>query len=154
MNNYIKAGTFQFKENWTIKTVDKETGKILSSEEVHNAIVNDGLERVARLIMGDSSTYFRAIAIGVGTTAVTNSDTALETENSRAAATLSYVASYKAQFTYEFTFGGSYAITEAGIFDSVTPSGSTMLSRLVFAAKNVSTTVNLIATATITVSRV
>lgn len=150
----LRAGTFKFLENWTFKTVDKETGKILSSEDVSNAIVNAGLERVARLIMGDSSTYFRAIAIGVGTTAVSNTDTALESENTRAAATLTYVTDYKAKFAYTFTFSAPYAITEAGIFDSVTPSGSGMLSRLVFPAKNVSATVSLIAEATITVSRV
>ena len=150
----VNAGTFQFKENWTIKTVERATGKILSSEEYCNSIVNNGLERVARMIMGDSSTYFRALAVGEGTTAVTNSDTALESEVKRESATLSYVASYKAKFEKTISFTGPYAITEAGIFDSATVSGSVMLARTVFSAKNVDVGIDLVIAATITVARV
>jgi hypothetical protein len=155
MKNHIKAGTFQFKENWKIDRVDNNTGEILDSEEFCNLIVNNGLERVARLINGDSSTYFRALAIGTGSTAATNSDSALETEFTRAAATLSYEASYKSKFTHTFTFGTgiSETITEAGIFDSATMSGSTMLARLVFTGKEVSPLISLIITATVTVAR-
>ena len=150
----MNAGTFQFKENWKISRVNKLTGEVIDSEEFCNTIVNDGLERVARLIMGDSSTYFRAIAVGEGTTAVTNSDTALESEVKREAATLSYVASYKAKFEKTMTFDAEYAITEAGIFDSTSISGSTMLAHTVFTAKNVSTVIDLIIAGTITVARV
>jgi hypothetical protein len=150
----LRAGTFRLLENWKIDRVNKETGEIIDSQEFCNAIVNDGLERIARLLNGNSSTYFRALAVGTGFTAVENDDTALEVEVSRATATLSYEASYKTKFVYTFTFGGDYAITEAGIFDSATVSGSTMLARTVFAAKNVSTVIDLIVTATITCSRV
>lgn len=147
-----RAGTFKLLENWKLETVDKNTGKILSSEEFCNTIVNTGKERVAKLINGVSSTYFRAIAIGTGTTGATSSDTALETENQRALATLSYEASYKAKFVYTFSFGSNYAITEAGLFDSDTESGSVMLNRTTFTAKNVSASIQLIATVTITVA--
>lgn len=152
----MKAGTFRLLENWKIQTVEKSTGKILQEEEKCNLIVNDGLERVAKLLNGVSSTYFRAIAIGTGTTSATNSDTALETEYTRALATLSYEADYKAKFTKTFAFasGVSEDITEAGIFDSETASGSTMLARTTFTAKSVSADVDLIATAVITISRV
>ena len=153
MENYTKAGTFQFIENWKFETVEKATGKILSTEEYCNLIVNAGLTRVALLLNGNSSTYFRALAVGTGVTGAANGDTALGTEVTRSAATLTN-GTYTAVFTHTFTFGGDYAITEAGIFDSATVSGSTMLARTVFAAKNVSTTVSLIVTATITVSRV
>jgi hypothetical protein len=148
-----KAGTYRFIENWKIQTIEKETGKVLSSEEYCNLIVNDGLTRAALLLNGNSSTYFRALAVGTGSSGPTNSDTALGTEVTRAAATLTN-GTYTAVFDHTFTFGGSYAITEAGIFDSTTPSGSVMLARTVFAAKNVSTIIDLIVTATITVSRV
>jgi len=153
MNDYIKAGTFQFKENWKIETVEKATGKILSSEEYCNLIVNAGLTRAALLLNGNSSTYFRALAVGTGSSGPTNSDSALGTEVTRSAATLTN-GTYTAVFTHTFSFGGNYAITEAGIFDSATVSGSTMLARTVFTAKNVSTVIQLIVTATITVSRV
>lgn len=152
----INAGTFKFIENWKITTVDRATGEVLQNEEICNTIVNDGLERVAKLINNINSTYFRAIAIGTGTTAVTNSDTALETEFTRALASLSYEASYKAKFEKTFSFGSGVSedITEAGIFDSVTESGSIMLARTTFSAKSISDSIDLIVTATITVSRV
>ena len=152
----INAGTFQLIENWEIKTVDRHTGKILQREEKCNTIVNNGLERVAKLLNGVNSTYFRAIGIGTGTTSATISDTTLETEYTRSLATLAYEASYKATFTktFEFASGVSEDITEAGLFDSDTVSGSTMLARTTFSAKSVSGDIDLIVTATITVSRV
>jgi len=152
----INAGTFQFKENWKIQTIEKSTGKILQTEEKCNLIVNDGLERVAKLINGVNSTYFRAIAIGTGTTGVQNTDTELEIEYTRELATLSYEAGYKAKFTKTFTFGSGVDedITEAGLVDSVTISGSSMLARVTFSAKNVTADIDLIVTAEITVSRV
>ena len=147
-----RAGTLTLLENWKLETVNKETGEILSCEEFCNSIVNTGKERVAKLINGVSSTYFRAIAVGTGTNAVTSGDTALQTENQRALATLSYEASYKAKFVYTFSFGSAYAITEAGLFDSATVSGSVMLNRTTFTAKNVSALIQLVATVTITVA--
>jgi len=151
-----KAGTFILIENWKIDKVDAYNGNIIESEEICNTIVNDGLERVARLLVGDSSTYFRALAIGTGATAPTNSDTQLQSEQFRSLATLSYQASYQAKFVHTFTFASGYSntITEAGIFDSATVSGSKMLARTTFAGKAVTADVSLIVTATITVSRV
>jgi len=151
--NQIKAGTFKILENWKIETVDKETGKVLQSEEKCNTIVNAGLTRMALILNGNSSTYFRALGVGTGTTGAANGDTTLETEQQRDTAVLTN-GTYTAIFTKTFSFDGDYAITEAGIFDSATVSGSTMLARTTFSAKNVSTVVDLIVTATITVSRV
>jgi hypothetical protein len=149
----LKAGTFQFIENWKIERKNKETGEILDSQEFCNLIVNNGLTRAALLLNGNSSTYFRALGVGEGTTGPANGDTTLETENQRAVATLTN-GTYTAIFTYTFSFGSNYAITEAGIFDSATVSGSTMLARTTFSAKNVSAVIQLIVTATITVARV
>jgi len=143
---------FKLKGIWELSRVNKETGEILDTEVIKNIIVNTGKERVAKLINGDSSTYFRAIGVGTGVTGEAVGNIALVTEVTRATATLSYEASYKAKFVYTFTFGGDYAITEAGIFDSATVSGSTMLNRTTFTAKNVSTVIDLIVTVTITVS--
>jgi hypothetical protein len=148
------SGMFRVIENWKIDRVDHYTHEVLDSEEFCNTVVNDGLERVAKLINGVSSTYFRALAIGTNASGPTNSDSTLGAEVTRATAPLSYEASYKAKFTYTFTFGSSYSITEAGIFDSATVSGSTMLARTVFSAKAVDADIDLIVTATITVSRV
>jgi len=148
-----RAGTFKIIENWKIDRVNKETGEVLDSQEFCNLLVNAGLTRVALLLNGNSSTYFRALAVGTGVTGAANGNTALEAEVTRATATLTN-GTYTSVFAHTFTFGGSYAITEAGIFDSATVSGSSMLARTIFTAKNVSTVINLIVTATITVSRV
>ena len=152
----VNAGTFKFIVNWEIKRINRFTGEVIDIEKKCITIVNNGLERVAKLINGESSTYYRALAIGTGTTGTTNSDTSLETEYTRALATLSYEADYKAKFTKTFTFGSGVSedITEAGIFDSDTASGSVMLARTTFSAKSVSSTIDLIVTATITVARV
>lgn len=152
----MNAGTFKFIENWTLETIEQSTGKIIDKREICNTIVNDGLERVARLINGNNSTYFRSLAIGTGVTAVTDSDVALETEYTRELATLEYEASYKAKFSKTFQFGSGVSedITEAGIFDSITETGSIMLARTVFSALSVSGDIDLLVTATITVARV
>lgn len=151
----MRAGTFKILENWEIKIVDKATGKILGKDSFCNTIVNDGLERMAKLLNGQDTTYFRAIGIGTGTTGATNSDTSLETEYTRALASLSYESDYKAKFEKTFSFGSGVSedITEAGIFDSATVSGSKMLARTTFSAKAVSSTIDIIVTATITIAR-
>ena len=132
----------------------RKDGTVIDREEVKNLVVNTGKERVAKLINGDSSTYFRAIGIGEGTTAPSASDTTLESEATRALATASYESGYKAVFEKTFTFGSgvSYAITEAGMFDSATVSGSVMLDRFTFTAKNVDADTDLYVKITITVS--
>jgi hypothetical protein len=149
----VKAGTFRIIENWKLDRINKETGEIIDSQEFCNLITNAGLTRVALLLNGNNTTYFRALAVGTGTTGAANGDIELELEQQRAAATLTN-GTYTAVFTHTFSFDGNYAITEAGIFDSAIVSGSSMLARTTFAAKNVSTVVQLIVTATITVSRV
>ena len=151
----MRAGTFKIIENWELIRIDKFTGEVIDKESFCNTIVNNGLERISKLINGESSTYFRALAIGTGTTAVTNSDTSLETEYARETATLSYEADYKAKFSKTFSFGSGVSenITEAGVFDNATASGSTMLARTVFSAKAISSSVDLMVSATITVAR-
>jgi len=132
----------------------RRKGVVIERQELKNLIVNTGKERVAKLINGvDSPTSFGYIAIGEGTTSPTANDTALESEVTRASATKSY-NSYKAVYEYTFSFssGESYAITEAGIFDDAIASGSTMLNRLTFSAKNVDSDTDLYIKISITVS--
>lgn len=141
--------------DWTIKTVNRETGEVIS-EEKQNTIVNVGLERIAKLLFDvDTPAYFRAIGIGTDNTAVTNSDTVLGAEFDRELGVATYVASYIGKLTKTFTFGSgvSQTITEAGIFDSDTVSGSTMLARVVFAGKSISSLIDLIVEAEITFAR-
>lgn len=144
----------KLKGRATIERRDSKTGKIIDQEIVDNLIVNDGLERTARLLGGLSTNYFDYIAIGEGTTAATINDTSLETEVTRALASITYVADNKVQFEKTFTFGSgeTYDITEAGISDSATESGSILLDRFVFTAKSVSVGIDLLVRITITVS--
>lgn len=138
---------------WNITRVDANTGKILDTETVYNIIVNNGKERVAKLLNGIASTYFRAIGIGTGVTGALVGDSTLETEFTRSTATLTYETGYKAKFAKTFSFGTgvSETITEAGVFDSATVSGSTMFNRVTFTGKAVTIDVSLIITCTITV---
>jgi len=150
----MKKSGFKLKGTMVIQELDSASGKILTEEIVDNLIVNTGLERVARLLGGNSTDVFTHIAIGTGTTAATTSDTALETEYTRESATITYVASYKSQFEKTFTVGSgvSESITECGLVDDATVSGSVLLDRFVFTAKTLSAATSLLIRITITVS--
>jgi len=135
-----------------IKRIDRKTGRVLDSETVENTVVNTGKERVAKLLNGESTDVFKYIAIGTDATAVQVTDTALIAENTRALGTTGYVADYKATVTKTFEFLSAYSIVEAGLFDSLTVSGSVMFDRFTFTAKEVDTDTDLEVTITITVS--
>ena len=150
----MKAGKFKIKENvkFTLKDLD---GNIIEESEHCNTIVNDGLSLVRNWLAGD--TVDEPVALGVGTnnTAVTNSDTSLGTEYTRASASVSKDGDYVVEYTHDFTFGSgvSETIYEAGLFDSAVPSGSTMIARTTDSGKAVDSTKTLTVTWTITVSR-
>ena len=132
----------------------RNDGSVIDQEIIDNEVVVDGLERVAKLIGGLASDVFTHIAIGTGTTAATVNDSALETEYTREAATIAYEASYKCKFEKTFTVpsGTSENITEAGLTDSGTVSGSILLDRLVFSPKVLDGDTPLYIKITITVS--
>ena len=125
-------------------------GKKIDSWECDNLIVTAGDVLVAKLINGVSATYMNTIAIGTDTgTPPAIGQTALIAENQRALATLTYLATAKAVFEYTFSFGGSYTIAEAGVFNNST-SGGDMLDRFQFTGKAVDGTTNLYVKITIT----
>jgi len=133
----------------------KKDGTKIDSWEVDNLIVTAGKVQVSKLINGVDATYFDSIAIGEGETAdvAVVGDTALKSEVVRSVATLTYEATAKAVFEYTFEFASaeSYAITEAGIFNSQSAGGD-MLDRFVFAEKNVDIDTSLYCKITITAS--
>ncbi len=149
-----KSGIFAI---WKIQRVEKATGKILDTQIIKNLIVNAGLSLV-RNLAGDLSSpdFIKAIAVGTGSTAATNTDTVLETEYIRSAATVSAPSAYVLRLTKTFDFGSGVSenITEAGCFDSATESGSTMFNRTVFSAEAISEAIDLIVTVDITFARV
>ncbi len=135
----------------------RKDGSVIDREEVHNDIVTTGKSRVRDLIgegLGTGLTGFSHIAIGTGTDAVLVGDTTLQTEEERESATISAESTDKVIFEKTFVFGtgDSYAITEAGVFDSATITGSTMLDRFKFNAKNVDIDIDLLVRITITVA--
>lgn len=132
------------------------SGQLIEERTVKNLIVDSGAAGIAGLIIQTGSTSpFSYIAIGTSTMAAATTDTALYSElttggAARALATLSRittdVTNDTAQLvkTFTFTTTGTYAITEAGVFNLAATSGSaTMLCRQTFTAINVVATETL-----------
>jgi hypothetical protein len=97
-------------------------------------ITTVGLEYLARYANQSTVGSFKYLAIGSGTTAESDTHTALAIEHTgsglaRAAATCSYESSYKSVWTYTFTnnTGSSVAVNEGAVFDAA--SGGHMLMR-------------------------
>jgi len=120
-------------------------------------ITNAGLEYEAKLLVGVSVKPFIYIALGSGTTAEANDQTALTTEIStnggaRAEGTASYEADYKGKVAKTFTASGDLTVNECGLFDDA--SSGNMYARAKFAAtKNLATGDTLQITFTITKGR-
>ena len=120
-------------------------GSFQDSMVISNLVTNAGMAGVAGRINGSGSpAAFTYIAIGTGVVAADPTDTTLGTESSgngadRAAATVSLVttdvANDTARLVKTFTFTGSFALTESGIFNAA--SSGTLLARQVFSAINV-----------------
>lgn len=118
-----------YKEDGTVEVYQRD-----------NIIVNVGFDFIADAI-GESTSrpsVMKAIALGTGVTAATASQTTLVTELERGAATYTHTGGTKV-FTFSTTFAqgiGTGAITEAGVFNSITPSSGVMLDRVVFGVIN------------------
>lgn len=120
-------------------------GNIKHRQIDKNLVVTAGKAHVAGLLLVDvGGTAFDYIAIGTGTTAAAAGDTALGTEittngGQRAAGTgtrvTTTVTNDTAQLVLTYSFTGSFAVTESGIFNA--SSAGTMLCRQVFSAINV-----------------
>jgi len=105
-----------------------------------DVITNVGKAQVAGLINGVVTTPFTYIAIGTGTTSESASDTALEAEIARKAATCSRettnvsndTARLEATFSSADGLSGTANVSESGVFDADT--GGNMLCRQTFSA--------------------
>lgn len=114
---------------------DKD-GNVKDSREIHNLVVNAGLEFICSRMAGTSADVMSHMALGSDTTAAAAGQTDLlsilgarEALDSTTASsnTITYVSSFEAG-------EGTGAVTEAGIFNAVT--SGTMLCRTVFAVVN------------------
>lgn len=120
-------------------------GKLIDERKVKNTITNAGLGETTNL-MGNVATpaYFTYLAVGIGTTAATAANTALESEIVdsglvRAGATVTQetttVANDTLQLMKSWTVTAAKAVTECGILNAA--SVGDLLGRQVFAAINV-----------------
>jgi len=127
-------------------------GKVIATIASPNYLVDAGLSELASLIStSGTGAKFSAIAVGTNSAATAATQTSLSGESHRVAFA-DAIASNTATFTATFSFTGSYAIYEAGIFNHTTTGGD-MLSRRTFGAVNVVSGDNLIITWSITANR-
>lgn len=165
-----KAAKPLFQENSLWKMIKKYfnldiqipyiTGRFTTSPIVSNLVVTRGKQIVSNQIGGVTSAPVTAIALGTGTVSPAAGNTALGAEittngGSRGAATVSQqtttVTGDTCQWIKTFTFTGSLAITEEGLFDN-NSTGGNMLARQTFSAINVANTDTLQITHKIVVS--
>lgn len=136
----VEKGTVKLKGKITIRKLDK-LGNVLEEDHVDNLVVNAGKAAIAGLIIG-TGTAFGYIAIGTGTIAESATDTAMQAQIARKAATTSQVtttvtndtARFEATFSSADGLTGQSAVTEYGIFND--PTAGTMLSHAIKAEKN------------------
>ena len=117
-----------------------------------NLVVKAGIDFIFNLVFGAGTGHMNYIAVGTGTTAVADTQTALVTELSRAVGTYAHTAG-TAVATLSTTFNAGTAtgaITEAGIFSA--SSAGTMFDRVVFPVINKGANDTYIATFEITYS--
>ena len=144
----------KLKGKWWISLYGPE----LKEQRVgHNVITNDGLSFVASFLgsaAAAASTFtMKYVAIGTGATAEDATDTALGSEVARVEATVSNVTGAIFRLTASFGSGiGTGAITEYGVFSTITSSGGTILSRDVEAVVNKGANDTLTAITEITLS--
>ncbi len=113
------------KKDGTVQTIRQD-----------NLILDGGLDAICNCISGSQPDAFSYIALGKGTTTPTGSQTQLDSELGRKAATFAHTDG-TGVFTVEATFNEGEAtgpITEAGVCNAA--SGGTFLDRVVFDVLN------------------
>lgn len=128
-----------------------ENGQIKHEQEVKNLVVTVGKNLIASRLKDTTDAAMTHMAIGSGTTAAANGDTALGTELGRVSLTSTTVTNNNVAYVATFPAGtGTGAVTEAGLFNGV--SAGTMLCRTVFSVINKGAADTLGITWTVTVN--
>lgn len=128
-----------------------ETGAVKQTLEIHNLVVDTGLDFIASRMKDATATAMSHMAVGTGSTAAAAGNTTLGTEAARVALTSTTVTGNDVVYVATFGAGtGTGALTEAGILNN--SSGGTLLCRTVFAAINKGASDTLSVTWTITIS--
>jgi len=147
-------GTFKLTGKIHFEHRDKD-GVLKDERFINNLVVSAGKATAAGLINTAVSNAIKYIAIGTGSVAPAAGDTALGNEittsgGARALATTlnrvtTTVTNDTAQWIVTFSFTGSFAVTESGLFDQLSIGGN-MLARQTFTAINVVNTDSLTVT--------
>lgn len=133
MGNYKEATGISGKFTLTLRD---EHGNVKDQREICNVITTAGKNFLAAWLAAASQAapWMNYIGVGTGSTAVSASDTALETELTRKAATLSSSSNvWQAQVIFN-AGEGTGAITESGVLSQA--SGGTLMSHQTFAVVN------------------
>jgi len=134
-------------------TARRPDGTVFDVREVHNLVVNAGLEWVKAQIhdAADGTDVMEYTAVGDDNTAPAVGQTALISQlSTRTQGTYASGATGVCTITGLHTATGSWAVVEAGLFDAST--SGTMLARVIFSTINLSTSDELTVEWTITYS--
>lgn len=97
----------------------------------HDLVVTTGMQRIAKLVTGKTTTSFTHMACGTGTSAESSGDQSLQAETQRIACTDRFDSGTSIKFAGLFPSSTPTGqISEFGIFDS--PAAGNMLVRTVF----------------------
>lgn len=132
--------------------VKGEDGTIKDSREIHNLVVDDGLNFIVSRMKDTTQGAMSHMAVGSGTTAAAAGQTDLVSIlGSREALDSTTVSTNTITYVSSFEAGdGTGAVTEAGIFNAA--SGGDMLCRTVFSVVNKGASDSMSITWTITLT--
>ncbi len=102
-----------------MEVIEIATGKILSTYEEKNLVVNSGLLNVCKLLGGDAAgSKISKIAVGTGNTAPVGTDTTITNQFLKAVDSVAYIGTDTVQFNYgiEGSEANGLTVTEAGLF--------------------------------------
>lgn len=129
---------------------DKD-GNVIHEQNTNNLVVSDGLDYIASRMKDATATAMTDMAVGTGTTAANENDSALVSEAARVNLTSTTVTNNEIAYVASYSAGtGTGALTEAGIFNAA--SGGTMLCRVVFDVINKGADDSMTITWTVTLS--
>lgn len=133
------------RANVTITQRDK-AGRYVSRRKIRNLVVAKGRDLAVEMLGGTANAAPTHIALGTGSTAVTDADTALGSEQYRDLITRrrNFTARIQFQLYLDTTMGNGFNYTEAGIIN-VRNGVSILFARVIFAAigKDSSTTLTV-----------
>jgi YD repeat-containing protein len=111
------------------------SGALVEQRNVENLLVQTGLNYIASRIKDATATVMSHMALGAGTAAASNGQTALVTELGRVALTSTTLSANVVTYTATFSPAtATGAVTEAAIFNAA--SAGTMLNRVAFPVVN------------------